>query len=46
MTATRLFQARFAAVCPACHENIQPGQWVAYDEDKNLVHLACAEDGE
>jgi hypothetical protein len=46
MTAPRVFAARFSGVCLMCHERIEPGDWIAYDEDKNVICQKCAEDDE
>lgn len=43
MTA-RFFQARFASVCVACGEKIEPSDWVAYDDEKNLLCNRCTDD--
>ena len=46
MTARKTFLAAFDGWCALCHKAICEGDSVAFDDDKNVVHAACAEDDE
>lgn len=37
------FPARYAGTCQRCFERINPGEQVAYDDGRELVHADCDE---
>lgn len=39
------FRAKYPGDCRNCDEGIVRGQEVEYDDDRNLVHVLCPEDG-
>lgn len=40
---SRPFPARFLGSCPACGDDIDPGQLVRYDDDGRVVHADAAD---
>lgn len=40
------FKAVFKAICDNCHDKIQAGDWVAYDNEKNLYCQPCGREKE
>jgi hypothetical protein len=37
----RSFKARFEIRCLVCDAMIEPGDWVCYDEEGQVVHEEC-----
>jgi len=44
MTSRYTFCAEFDGWCPACHQKIEAGETVCFDDDRHVVHASCAED--
>ena len=36
------FQARYETTCLVCHGTIEPGSWVVFNDDRQVVHRNCA----
>lgn len=39
------FQAKYPGRCRDCDDPITVGDWVEFDDDRNLLHQVCPEEG-